>query len=272
MTHGMMSVLARENGVDLLHIKGHAAPEDFYREGRPSSDADVLVRPHQASEFVRVLNNNGWKTVTSFNSGSIFQHAAALWHKTWGYVDVHRSFPGFSIPDEIAFEALWSSRNSKTIANQPCYVPDRLDHALIILVHSSRDPSRGRTDADFVINALSKNLTNLNQRVQEFGAHTPYAIATAQTGGVESVKENSDYRLWSALAHGDDRLELLKGRLEAADGLLAKAKVLLGSFIVNRDHLEMRLERSPKLQDYVAEMLARTSETLRSFTHQKSDK
>lgn len=269
MTHAMIAVLARENDVDILHIKGHAAPDDFYREGRSSSDADVLVRPAQADAFVKLLNAHGWKTVTSFQTGSIFRHAAALWHQTWGYVDVHRSFPGFTLPDETAFAELWNGHNTKIIANQQCNVPARLDHALIILVHASRDPSRGRTDADYVIDALGQETSDVELRAVKFGAETPYAIAVAEHQGLAAVQGNPDFRLWSALANGDDRLELLRGRLEAADGTWSKTKVIFGSLVVNRDHLEMKLERSVRLPDYLAEVRSRVIETVRSLARRK---
>ena len=36
-----------------------------------------------------------------FATGSVFEHAATLWHVHWGYVDVHRAFPGVGVPAEV---------------------------------------------------------------------------------------------------------------------------------------------------------------------------
>ncbi|GAB2904169.1 nucleotidyltransferase family protein [Neomicrococcus lactis] len=271
IAHALVAAIARENHIDVLHVKGYAAPDDLYHEGRLSTDADVLVRPHQANALVQCLRGNGWRTVTSFESGSIFKHAAALWHDTWGYVDVHRSFPGFTIEPTQAFDLLWRQHNQKLIANQLCKVPSRLDHALIIAIHASRDPARGDSDTKFVLNAISDEKQELRKRAILFGAMTPYAIATNDELGLAEVQQHPDFRLWKSLASGGDRLELFRARIHAATSPQEKVKIALGSLLINKDHLQMRLDRKPSITDYLNEFRARAAYAFSMFTQRKTD-
>ncbi|APF40457.1 nucleotidyltransferase family protein [Neomicrococcus aestuarii] len=264
MTHALIAVICRENGIDVLHIKGHSAPDGFYRPNRTSSDADILVRPTQAKLLVSLLTANGWKTVTTFESGSIFQHATALWHTVWGYVDIHRSFPGISIHPDEAFQEFWSRRSSKSIAQQQCNVPDSVDHALLIAIHAARDPSRGNSDVEYLKLRLEDEWQKVVARSTEMRAETPFAIATQRTLPA-NVESSRDFLLWRALANGDDRLALLQGRLAAANGMFPKAKILASIFIANRDHLHMQLQRPPRWSDYVLEFKSRANETLSAW-------
>ncbi|MGY5318312.1 nucleotidyltransferase family protein [Neomicrococcus lactis] len=271
IAHALVAVIARENHIDVLHVKGYAAPDGLYHEGRLSTDADVLVRPHQANALVQCLHGNGWRTVTSFESGSIFKHAAALWHDMWGYVDVHRSFPGFTIEPTRAFDLLWGNIDQKLIGNQLCNVPSRLDHALIIAIHASRDPTRGHSDTEFVLEAISMEKHELRDRASLFGAMTPYAIATNDEIGLREAQESPDFRLWKSLASGAGRLELFLARIHAAPSMKEKVRITIGSLFVNRDHLQMRLDRQLVLSDYLAEFRTRALDTLSFFSHKKSD-
>lgn len=270
MTHALIAVICRENGIDVLHVKGHSAPDGFYRPNRTSSDADILVRPTQSKLLVSLLTANGWKTVTTFESGSIFQHATALWHTVWGYVDVHRSFPGINLDPELAFTDLWNRRSLKFISNQSCNVPDQTDHALLIAIHAARDPSRGTSDIEYLKQSLGEKWSQVANRAIQMNAQTPFAVAS-QDKIPPSIESSNDFRLWQALSKGEDRLALLEGRLAAANGLLPKAKILASAFVANRDHLRMRLARQPRWPDYVVEFKTRVIESFQAWNkHRKN--
>ena len=110
LAHAAVQALAEEHGVDLLHVKGPALHASLSRPDRVSSDADVLVRPTQVTAFTDHLRAHGWRLVTDFANGSAFEHAANYHHGHWGYVDVHRVFPGITVEPDAAFELLWSER------------------------------------------------------------------------------------------------------------------------------------------------------------------
>ena len=120
--HAVAQSLADDHGLDVLHIKGPAVDErlaaitpDSWEEDqrsavgkRRSTDADVLVRPEQTKRLIDVMVDHGWELRYGFNDGSPFAHAATLEHSLFGYVDLHRRFPGLEVPPQVAFERLWS--------------------------------------------------------------------------------------------------------------------------------------------------------------------
>ena len=92
--HAAVQHLADSLGVDLLHIKGAAVDPSLRPNGYAGTDVDVMVRPDQFSELDPALRAHGWRLYTTFTSGSPFGHAQTYTHDAWGYIDVHRFFPG----------------------------------------------------------------------------------------------------------------------------------------------------------------------------------
>src|SRR6188474_529338 len=96
--HAALQVLAEENGIDLLHIKGPAVDHSLLEAREPvagdveiadearlvvsraSIDADVLVRPAHVDRLFDVVHRHGWTTKYRFEDGSAFEHAATLVH------------------------------------------------------------------------------------------------------------------------------------------------------------------------------------------------
>ena len=93
---------------------------------------------------------HGWSVVTRFETGSIFEHAASLWHTQLGYVDLHRRFPGVDLDAEAAFDVLWSERLERHIAHQPCPVPSTDGQRLILLLHAARGGGVRHPDAQLL--------------------------------------------------------------------------------------------------------------------------
>lgn len=262
--HALIERIARNNDVRLLHIKGYSACDGLYQPGRSSSDIDVLVHPEHVAKLIDAFHARGWTTVTRFTTGSVFQHAMTLWHDTWGYVDLHRSFPGAEIPPEEFFDELWQSRTSRLIADVACTVPDIRHQALLIVLHAARDPQRGPGDVRHLRETLRReDWDALRCQAERYGAGLAFAAAT---GGLANFEDHPAHDVWAVVSAGGSRIELLQARVRAAVSLRARAKVLLSGIFANRDHLRMALQREPRMTDYVNELSGRFAEVWSLFT------
>ena len=82
---------------------------------------------------------------STFASGSPFGHAQTYMHDAWGYVDVHRFFPGIRLAPDAAFDRLWRDRHAvrdRGASDAPCRAspPSRC-------CSSSTPPGRGAIGA-----------------------------------------------------------------------------------------------------------------------------
>ena len=249
LAHAVVEHLAREAGVDLLHIKGPATTARFRLAGRTSSDVDVLVRPSHVHRLTSALELADFAPRTGFESGSIFRHAANLHHHYWGWVDVHRLFPGFGVDASIAFEQLWQRRFTATIAAYDVQVPSVLDQALLILLHGARDTARGRTDIDRVRAVLTPaELEQVERLAHGLGAEVALAAAS---GDLDRFRDRADHDLWVVASEGGTRLQEWRARFRAATTAPEKAKLFGEVLLVNRDHLQMRLGHEPTRAEWL---------------------
>ncbi|MDO5618402.1 MAG: nucleotidyltransferase family protein [Kocuria sp.] len=259
LAHGAVDHVLEEAGIRTLHFKGYAATEIFPAD-RASSDVDVIVDPAQAQRSLEALTAHGWTLVTNYAEGSIFRHAAALWHNHLGYVDVHRWVPGFTAPPDLVFDRLWSKHTSLDIAHWGCPVPARLDHVMLALLHAARDPNRGAHEAQTLWSGLSSaQRDELRSSVKDLGAEVAWFVATGEDLGAD----RDQAKVWSAIQDGSDRSELLSARLHAARGTRQKARLMGGALILNRSHLQIALGRKPGLLDYAQEYRVRIRSVLR---------
>ena len=154
--HASLQVIADDNGIDLLHIKGPAVDDsllearspDPERDGtddpaseavpRRSIDADVLVRPRHVDRLFDAMHRHGWTMKYAFEDGSAFEHAATMVHPVLAPVDVHRRFPGIDADADAAFESLWSDRHTVLLAGMPCVVPSVTAQRLVLILHATR--------------------------------------------------------------------------------------------------------------------------------------
>ena len=74
---------------------------------RAGTDVDVIVRPSGVDALMATLAEHGWRVETTFDAGSAFDHAANLFHESWGLLDVHRHYPGMDRDPAHAFDRLW---------------------------------------------------------------------------------------------------------------------------------------------------------------------
>ncbi|MBK9697990.1 MAG: nucleotidyltransferase family protein [Propionibacteriaceae bacterium] len=148
--HAAVQRVADLHAVDILHLKGFALDDTVSWAGRVGSDVDVLVRPDHVGRFLDALSASGWNLSIGFEAGSPFGHAATLLHDVWGYVDVHRLYPGITMSPAAAFDILWGERGESEIAGARCPVPSLAGQAVILVLHAARseDKARGLRDVD----------------------------------------------------------------------------------------------------------------------------
>lgn len=265
--HGAVQVIADDNEIDIVHLKGHSADPDLYRKGRRSTDVDVLVRPGSEELLVDTLQRHGWEVEARFATGSVFKHAAALTSKRFGHVDVHRTYPGLTKPADEVFQDVWETSEFRTICGIECLVPSRVDQAVFILLHSARDGARGPRDRDHLREVLTEDeWSAVLSRASAWGASTALGAAL---GAWDDISDSSDFDFWYVMAQGGSRVDLFRARWKAAPGLAARLRLLSSVAHVNRDHLAMNLGHQPTHRDVAREVGHRIGDVIRHFRHRR---
>ena len=142
LAHALVARAARDHDVRVLFIKGPVAAEQGLRPRRPSVDVDVLVDPMRRGLLAAVLDDLGWVDENPYLSPTVLpQHSLTHRHHSWPCeLDLHDRFPGFFADPQAVFEALWARRTTVRVAGQDIPAPDRAGHALVLALHSLRDP------------------------------------------------------------------------------------------------------------------------------------
>lgn len=241
LAHARIAHLLDRAGIRGLHLKGYATEPGVYPEHRRSSDVDLLVHPADAAAVIELLHAHGWEPVADFSEGSIFQHAATLWHDQLGYVDVHRLFPGLGPSPEVAFDTLWCERAPLVIAGRPVPVPSPRHQRLVVIVHAARDPYRGAHDVRHIRESLpAGSWAALRQEAHRLDAGAAWHVATGEaTDGADARQ----LTLFAALHESQSGLELFRTRWQSATTVRERAALVARTIPVNRPHLQMRLGR-----------------------------
>lgn len=255
LAHARIAHLLGTAGLRGLHVKGYAAEPGVYPEDRHSSDVDLLVHPDDAAAVLALLRSHGWEPVATFSEGSIFQHAATLWHDQLGYVDVHRLFPGLGASPEAAFDALWGEHVHLVIAGRPVPVPSPRHQRLVVIVHAARDPFRGGLDVRHIRESLpAEGWAALREEAHRLDAGAAWHVATGEAAdGVDSRQ----LTLFAALHESQSGLELFRTRWQSAATARERAVLVARTIPVNRPHLQMRLGRPVTRADLWREQRAR---------------
>jgi len=255
LAHARITHLLGRTGIRGLHLKGYATEPGVYPGHRRSSDVDLLVRPDDTATVIDILRSHGWDPIADFSEGSIFQHAATLWHDQLGYVDVHRLFPGLGASPETAFDALWSEHVHLVIAGRPVPVPSPRHQRLIVILHAARDPYRGADDVRHIRESLpAESWAALREEAHRLDAAAAWHVATGEaTDGVNARQ----LTLFEALQESQSGLELLRTRWRSAASVRERAALVARTIPVNRPHLQMRLGRPVTRADLWREQRAR---------------
>ncbi|MGA1827857.1 nucleotidyltransferase family protein [Microbacterium sp.] len=261
-----VQVIANREGVDLLHIKGHAVDpslRDPLDPGASGTDVDVMVRPEHATRMDVALRRRGWSVYSTYLNGSPFGHAQTYLHEAWGYLDLHRSFPGVEVDASDAFAILWSARSSVTIAGVECPVPSVSAQALILILNAARAPSKGTRDvAAAWEHAGPMEHSAIERLASDLEAHVAMAAAI---GRLEDFRDHHSYRLWRAVSQGGTRSEEWWGRLRAARTWRERARLARQLSLVNTEHLAIRLGHAPTSREVAVEFIARPSRAVREW-------
>lgn len=224
-----------------------------------STDADVLVRPAHVRVFMAALRAHGWRVVTSFSTGSAFEHAASLWHTELGYVDVHRRFPGITVSAATAFDRFWLDRQTAQIANRPCWVPSVDAQRFLLILHAARGGGPDNSDVRLVwTDAGSGHRDRVRTLAWELRADVALAAAT---GHLDDYAADPTYDLWRIFSRADSgsRLAEWKARIKAEPTGSGRLRLAARSVLVNTDHLAMELRRPPTRAEVAGEYVHRAS-------------
>lgn len=242
--HAAVQQVAERAGVDLLHIKGVALDDSLIHPDRHPTDADVLVRPDHIEQLVAACTAVGYRATGRFSTSSPFEHAMTLWHDLWGYLDIHRHFPGIGLPPDEAFERLWSARTHKDIAAVPCATPALIAQIGIVVLHSGRTSSIGRAARDVRhVWHLADEPTREAVRGWVAQMHAEVGFA-AGLGMLDSLPPSPEQALWSAVAR-DGRIDEWRARIAVAPDRRSRLVLTLRAFMVNTDHLATQLGHRP---------------------------
>ena len=255
--HAAVQVVADRIGADVLHIKGESLDPTVRRSGRTASDVDVLVHPDHVGALLVALRAAGWELLNDFPSSSAFEHSATLRHPAWGYLDVHRSFPGFTVPADAAFGVLWSAGRTWLAAGRACRVPEPTAQRLVLLLHAarSRGSHRGRQDITHTWTAADDGVrAAVEELARRLGAEVGLAAAT---GRLDAWRGHPDHDLWQIASAGGTRIDEWRARVKAAPTARGKLRLVGRAALVNVEHLAMLRGRPPTRREVVAEFFAR---------------
>ncbi|MFW0182953.1 nucleotidyltransferase family protein [Rothia sp. CCM 9417] len=255
LSHAYFQHLANRHGIDILHVKGYAFAQEVYRQGRVSTDVDLLVRPEHLQKLIEAAQSDGWEIIARFETGSIFEHAMTLYHGSWGLVDIHRYFPGIGDAQGSAFETLWQQRRTREIAHYPCYLPSLTDSRIFVVVHGARTENEYKADIEYLRKTLSPGQwQDMRDRLPALDAELAFAAALQE---LDSFRDHPDYLLWKSVSEKTSTYIRWKARFMHAKGFRAKTRVVFSIVMVNKDHLAMELGHPPTKEEICQKFFSR---------------
>lgn len=255
--HAAIQRVADLHDLDVLHIKGDALDPALTHPDRLATDADVLVRPDHVDALVAACIAAGYRPEGRFATSSPFEHSQTLWHEQWGYLDVHRHYPGIGLPPGEAFDHLWAERGSRTLAAVECPVPSLAAQAAVLVMHAGRNPHGGQVAADVehvwhrVDAARQREILDEVDRL-----HAQIAFA-AGTGDLDALPPSAEKELWRAVTH-HGRLREWRARIAAAPSRRQRLQLLLRAPLVNTDHLAKQLGHRPSRREVAVAFVDRS--------------
>ena len=262
LARASVQTIADGIGADLLHIKGDMVDEDLNPSAAAGTDVDVLVRPAHIRRMHSALSAHGWTVYSTFVNGSPFGHAQTYKHETWGYLDLHRLFPGIRLDPAQAFETLWTSRVMRDAAGVRCCVPDAIGQALIQLLNTARNPSdRRRGAAAEWTDATDDRRLAVRELARVLDAQVALAAAT---GELDAFRDRREHDLWKLISEGGGKRTVeWRARVRAEPTVGGAVLVALRAPRVNVEHLAYQLGRAPTRREIVRAYVARAALALR---------
>ncbi|MEV4773916.1 hypothetical protein [Microbacterium sp. LWH12-1.2] len=256
-----VEVIARRIGIRLLHIKGETLDGALRPGKRSGTDVDVLADPSRVSELHAQMLQNGWSVYSSFLDGSPFGHAQTYHHPEWGYLDLHRRFPGIGIPDQEAFEVLWPDHGTYSAAGVECSISSVDAQAVLFVLNAARDLDTLAAEARALWAGQSDDERVRRSRlVRRLRAEVAFAAAL---GDLERYRRRREYLLWKTVSQGGSRTDEWWGRIKAAPTVGAALRTAARAPQVNRAALAHELGREPRARDVMLAFLRRIGTALR---------
>lgn len=249
-----VQVVADRVGVAVLHIKGDAVDPSL-RPMQTGTDVDILVRPTDVSRLDLAIRREGWQLYSTFAYGSPFGHAQTYLHDTWGYLDLHRAFPGIRLDPASAFDVL--DRDGRLIdkVGVACRVPGVDAQAILLLLNAARAGGRGNPDVAWIWGrALPADRERFVRLADELRARVALAAAT---GDLEKYRGSREYALWKAISEGGSRGAEWWGRIRAASSAREALTIVARIPRVNVERLRHQLGREPTRGEILREFLRR---------------
>lgn len=250
-----VQTIADRLGVRMLHIKGAAVDPSIRPAPRSGTDVDVLCDPARVDEMDARLRAHGWRLHSTFDDGSPFGHAQTYWHPDWGYLDLHRRFPGIGLPDAEAFELLWRDRGQHACAGRPAAVPS-LDAQVVLLMlnRARRSEDHGGEVARLWAEQSEAERTRRMRLVSRLQADVAVAAAT---GDLERHRGHREYALWKVVSQGGSRTQEWWARVRAARSAREALGVVARAPRPNLSRLTRELGREPAPRDVLLAVLRR---------------
>lgn len=249
-----VQVVADRIGAAVLHIKGDAVDPSL-RPPNVGTDVDILVRPADVGPLDRAIRREGWRLYSTFAYGSPFGHAQTYLHETWGYLDLHRSFPGIRLDPSSAFDVLDREGSLIDVVGIPCRVPGIEAQAVLLLLNAARAAGRGNADVAWIWGRASPgDRDRLLRLADELGARVALAAAT---GDLEQYRGAREYALWKSISDGSSRSAEWWGRIRAASSLRDALAVVARAPRVNIERLTHDLGRAPTRGEVLREFFHR---------------
>lgn len=258
-----LQVVADHVSADVLHIKGDAVDLSLRPSEATGFDVDVLVRPEHVAVLDEALRARGWRVYSTFLYGSPFGHAQTYLHDSWGFLDLHRWFPGIRANPEDAFERMWIDRRAMDVAGIGCSVPSVAAQATLLVLNAARGPRNGADLALSWTDASAEHRAAVDGLVGAFDARVAFAAAT---GELEHHRSERDYRLWKVVSEGGTRSEEWWARVRSAPTLREALRVAARAPLVNVEHLSIELGRAPTRREVAAAFFARPRRMMTELT------
>lgn len=263
LARAAVQVLADDVGADILHIKGEAVDIRLRPTPTPGSDVDALVRPDHVPRLDRILRAHDWDVYSSFAFGSPFGHAQTYIHSTWGFFDLHRSFPGIRLQPDAAFDLMWEGHQEIHLPGVDASTPSVDLQAVLLVLNAARN--RGDEDDPLAtwVDEPGLDRAVVAATVDRLQAHVAFAAAS---GDLDSYRGHPDYPLWKVITQGGARSTEWWARIRAARTVGEALRIIGRAPLVNVESLEHKLGRRPTRRDIATEFLARPVRAVREIS------
>ncbi len=244
-----VQVVARRAGIRLLHIKGDTLDAGIRRQPHIGSDVDVLVDPRRVKDMHARLVENGWRVYSTFLDGSPFGHAQTYHHPDWGFLDLHRRFPGIRVGDRRAFDTLWEGHGEHDAVGVRCAVPAVDGQVVLLMLNAARNLRDLGPEAQRVWQEQTQSDRERRiELVRTLGADVACAVTL---GELETHRLRREYRLWKSISQGGSRAGEWWGRVLAARTPWEAVQTVARAPMANRSRLAHELGRDPEVRDIV---------------------